>query len=91
MRHDSDRGGDPYPRAPSQEEWDALSPEEQARVYAELPGKVTDEEVEHRLAEETRLRQEESRRREEAERQLKLLKAELARLKARPAVPAPRR
>ncbi|WNG31047.1 Uma2 family endonuclease [Cystobacter fuscus] len=32
---------DRYPRAPTQEEWDALSPEERARVVEALPGEVT--------------------------------------------------
>ncbi len=36
---------DKYPRAPSQEEWDALSPEERERVVASLPGEVTDAEL----------------------------------------------
>jgi Uma2 family endonuclease len=31
--------------APSQEEWDALSPEERAKVYEALPGEVTDAEI----------------------------------------------
>ncbi len=34
-----------YPRAPSQEAWDAMTPEEQARVVASLPGEVTDAEL----------------------------------------------
>lgn len=38
-------GQDGYPRAPTQEEWNALSPEEQARVVEELPGEVTDAEM----------------------------------------------
>jgi Uma2 family endonuclease len=36
---------DKYPRAPSQEEWDAMSPEERERVVASLPGEVTDAEL----------------------------------------------
>jgi Uma2 family endonuclease len=36
---------DRYPRAPSQEEWDAMSPEEQARVVEELPAEVTWDEM----------------------------------------------
>src|SRR5689334_19768115 len=34
-----------YPMAPSQEEWDALSPEERDEVYKALPGEVTDAEI----------------------------------------------
>lgn len=34
-----------YPMAPSQSEWDALTPEERAEVYKELPGEVTDAEI----------------------------------------------
>ena len=41
-RHGSDE--DRYPRAPTQEEWDAMSPEERERVVAALPGKVMDTE-----------------------------------------------
>lgn len=33
-----------YPRAPSSAAWAAMSPEEQARVHASLPGEVTEEE-----------------------------------------------
>lgn len=36
---------DDYPRAPTQEEWDALSPEERQRVADALPGEVTDAEM----------------------------------------------
>lgn len=44
----ADRQGsdeDRYPRAPTQEEWDAMSPEERERVVAALPGEVTDAEL----------------------------------------------
>ena len=34
-----------FPMAPTQEEWDALSPEERAEVDAALPGEVTDAEM----------------------------------------------
>lgn len=34
-----------FPLAPTQEEWDALSPEERAEVYDALPGEVTDAEM----------------------------------------------
>jgi len=34
-----------YPMAPSQEEWDALSPAERDEVYKALPGEVTDAEI----------------------------------------------
>ena len=36
---------DRYPRAPTQEEWDALTPEERTRVVEELPDEVTDAEM----------------------------------------------
>ena len=36
---------DDYPRAPTQEEWDALSAEERLRVVEALPGEVTDAEM----------------------------------------------
>src|SRR5687768_932832 len=36
---------DGFPQAPSQEEWDALSAKERARVVASLPGEVTDAEM----------------------------------------------
>ncbi|HZI12404.1 MAG TPA: Uma2 family endonuclease, partial [Myxococcus sp.] len=36
---------DSFPRAPTQEAWDAMSPEERARVVANLPGEVTDAEM----------------------------------------------
>ncbi|PTL79778.1 hypothetical protein DAT35_32230 [Vitiosangium sp. GDMCC 1.1324] len=36
---------DRYPRAPSQEAWEAMSPEERERVVASLPGEVTDAEM----------------------------------------------
>jgi Uma2 family endonuclease len=36
---------DKYPRAPSQEEWDAMSPEARARVVDELPAEVTWDEM----------------------------------------------
>jgi Uma2 family endonuclease len=42
-RHGSDE--DRYPRAPTQQEWDAMSPEERERVVAALPGEVTDAEL----------------------------------------------
>ncbi|MCY1018428.1 Uma2 family endonuclease [Pyxidicoccus sp. MSG2] len=45
MRPNSGKRGDKYPRAPSQAEWDAMTPEEQARVYAAIPGWVTDAEM----------------------------------------------
>ncbi|MFP2926800.1 Uma2 family endonuclease [Pyxidicoccus sp. 3LG] len=45
MKHDSEKSGDDYPRAPSQSEWDAMTPEEQARVVAALPDEVTDAEL----------------------------------------------
>lgn len=68
---------DAYPRAPSQEEWDAMTPEERVRVEKSLPGVVTWDEMalpeggKHSLAE---------RQREEAERRL----AELQRTLKRP-------
>jgi Uma2 family endonuclease len=34
-----------FPMAPSQEVWDALTPDERARVVAELPNEVTDAEI----------------------------------------------
>ncbi|NMO22691.1 Uma2 family endonuclease [Pyxidicoccus fallax] len=45
MKYDSEKRRDDHPRAPSQSEWDAMTPEEQARVYASLPGEVTDAEL----------------------------------------------
>ncbi|MFP2908589.1 Uma2 family endonuclease [Pyxidicoccus sp. 3LFB2] len=45
MKRNSEKRGDKYPRAPSQAEWDALTPEEQARVVASLPDWVTDAEL----------------------------------------------
>ncbi|WP_426755543.1 hypothetical protein [Myxococcus sp. Y35] len=73
------------PRAPPQEIWDALSPEERQRICDSLPSKFTiAERVEasrvklvQQLAEESRLRAEETQRREDAERRL----AELERLR----------
>jgi hypothetical protein len=38
------RGG-AYPQAPTQEEWERMGPEEQARVVEALPGEVTYEEM----------------------------------------------
>jgi Uma2 family endonuclease len=38
-------GTDSYPRAPTQQEWDALSPEARARVVDALPGEVTEAEM----------------------------------------------
>jgi hypothetical protein len=74
------------PRAPPQEVWERLTPEERVRLVESLPSEFAVEErlraeLEQRLAEESRLRAEESRRREEAERRLAEALAELERLK----------
>lgn len=45
MKRGSETKGNGFPRAPSQEAWDAMTPEEQARVVASLPGEVTDAEL----------------------------------------------
>ncbi|QRK11956.1 Uma2 family endonuclease [Archangium violaceum] len=37
--------GDAFPRAPTQEEWEAMGPEERARVVESLPGEVTWDEM----------------------------------------------
>ncbi|HSP77370.1 MAG TPA: Uma2 family endonuclease, partial [Myxococcaceae bacterium] len=37
--------GDGFPRAPTQEEWERMSVEEQARVVESLPGEVTWDEM----------------------------------------------
>jgi Uma2 family endonuclease len=37
--------GETFPQAPTQEEWEAMGPEERARVVAKLPGEVTWEEM----------------------------------------------
>ena len=34
-----------FPMAPSQEDWDALTPDERTQVVAALPGEVTDAEM----------------------------------------------
>ena len=45
MKRGSHRDANGFPMAPSQEEWDAMTPEEQARVVVSLPGEVTDAEL----------------------------------------------
>jgi Uma2 family endonuclease len=45
MDRDSREGEECYPQAPSQEEWEAMTPEERARVVEALPGEVTFEEM----------------------------------------------
>lgn len=34
-----------FPMAPSQSEWDRMTPEERDAIYAALPGEVTDAEI----------------------------------------------
>ncbi len=41
----TNKGGDAFPRAPSREAWERMSPEERARVVDSLPGEVTYEEM----------------------------------------------
>ncbi|NMO19505.1 Uma2 family endonuclease [Pyxidicoccus fallax] len=43
-RHAKERG-EAFPRAPTQAEWDAMGPEERARVVESLPDEVTDAEL----------------------------------------------
>ncbi len=45
MGRPTDKVGDAFPRAPSQEEWDRMSLEERARVAEALPNEVTYEEM----------------------------------------------
>ena len=45
MKRGVHRDADGFPQAPSQDEWDAMTPAEQARVVALLPGEVTDAEL----------------------------------------------
>ncbi|MBN8229052.1 Uma2 family endonuclease [Corallococcus macrosporus] len=45
MGRHTDKVGDAFPRAPSQEEWDRMGQEERDRVVATLPGEVTYEEM----------------------------------------------
>jgi Uma2 family endonuclease len=45
MDRDSRDSGSAYPQAPSQEEWEAMTPEQQAHVVRSLAGEVTDEEL----------------------------------------------
>jgi Uma2 family endonuclease len=45
MEHDRRGDADAFPRAPTQEEWEAMSVEEQARVVESLPGEVTWDEM----------------------------------------------
>ncbi len=82
--------GHVFPRAPSQEAWDAMGPEERARVVDSLTGmmdatRLEDmvEELQQRLDEEARLRQEAEQRQRDAERRAAELLAELERLKGR--------
>ncbi|ATB50968.1 hypothetical protein [Corallococcus macrosporus] len=67
------------PRAPPQEVWDALSPEERQRIIDSLPSKL--DLAEARLSKLRRQLAEETRRREEAERQLAEARAEIERLR----------
>ncbi|WP_375773890.1 Uma2 family endonuclease [Archangium gephyra] len=45
MGRHTQEGGDAFPRAPTQEEWEAMGPEERERVVASLPGEVTWDEM----------------------------------------------
>jgi len=45
MVDDSSERGAAFPQAPTQEEWEAMGPEEQARVVDSLPGEVTWDEM----------------------------------------------
>ncbi|AFE03897.1 hypothetical protein COCOR_01147 [Corallococcus coralloides DSM 2259] len=45
MGRHTDKVGDAFPRAPSQEEWERMGQEERDRVVATLPGEVTYEEM----------------------------------------------
>ncbi len=45
MGRPTDKVGDAFPRAPSQEEWDRMGPEERAWVVESLPNEVTYEEM----------------------------------------------
>ncbi|RKH01869.1 Uma2 family endonuclease [Corallococcus carmarthensis] len=45
MGRHTDKVGDAFPRAPSQEEWERMGQEERDRVVAALPGEVTYEEM----------------------------------------------
>ncbi len=78
------------PRAPTQELWDALSPEERQRIVDSLPSQLqyraervdaSRAELVQQLAEESRLRTQETQRREDAERKLAEALAELERLR----------
>jgi hypothetical protein len=40
MADDASERGVAFPQAPTQEEWEAMGPEEQARVVESLPGEV---------------------------------------------------
>jgi Uma2 family endonuclease len=44
-RHEHEERGDAFPRAPTREEWEAMGPEERARVVESLPGEVTWDEM----------------------------------------------
>jgi Uma2 family endonuclease len=44
-RHEHERRGEAFPQAPTQEEWEAMGPEERARVVESLPGEVTWDEM----------------------------------------------
>jgi len=78
-----------FARAPAQEEWDAMGPEERERVVASLPGREmlleSADEVIGRLAKMAdglqRRADEEARRATRAERRVAELQAELERLK----------
>ncbi|WP_257448862.1 Uma2 family endonuclease [Archangium lipolyticum] len=45
MGQHAKESGDAFPRAPTQEEWEAMGPEERARVVESLPGEVTWDEM----------------------------------------------
>jgi Uma2 family endonuclease len=45
MGQDAHKRGGTFPQAPTQEEWEAMGPEEQARVVEALPGEVTWDEM----------------------------------------------
>jgi Uma2 family endonuclease len=45
MDRDSRKGEEAYPQAPSQEEWEAMTPEERVRAVEALPGEVTWDEM----------------------------------------------
>ncbi|WNG43431.1 Uma2 family endonuclease [Archangium minus] len=45
MGRHTNEGEDAFPRAPTQEEWEAMGPEERARVVESLPGEVTWDEM----------------------------------------------